>query len=125
MTRSRGFTLIELMLVVALVGILAVIAIPTIRAGRRNATVAAVATGLQFRLEQLQFTALSEQQEHVLVVVDVPGNDAGQCGSIFSSGCGRVFDLRAPTRRSTRTAPRRCRERRRRRARAPAARRAR
>jgi len=97
MTRSRGFTLIELMLVVALVGILAVIAIPTIRAGRRNATVAAVATGLQFRLEQLQFTALSEQQEHVLVVVDVPDNDAGQCGSIFSSGCGRVFDLRAPT----------------------------
>ena len=33
----------------------------------------------------------------MLVVADVPDNDASLCGTILSSGCARVFDLRSPT----------------------------
>jgi type II secretory pathway pseudopilin PulG len=85
------------MIVVAIIGILAAAAIPVMRAGRKNATVEAAAFELQMRIEQLQFTSLSEQADHVLVIVDAPGNDPSGCGSFFTSRCTSAFDLRAPT----------------------------
>lgn len=97
MRTDRGFTLIELVIVMAIVGILAALSISWLRAGRRNADVASASYDLQMRIEQLQFVALSEQTEQLLVVVDVPGNDAAQCGTVLSAGCARVFHLRGPT----------------------------
>jgi hypothetical protein len=48
------------------------------------------------RIEQLQYQALSEQLDHVLVIADVPNNDPTQCQSLLSSGCAQVYQLRNP-----------------------------
>ncbi|HEX9402279.1 MAG TPA: prepilin-type N-terminal cleavage/methylation domain-containing protein [Anaeromyxobacter sp.] len=97
MVRHRGFTLIELAIVIAMVGILATLAYASMRAGQRNATANNVAFELQMRIEQLQFAALSEQTEHVLIVADAPGNDFSGCGAILTAGCARAFDVQGPT----------------------------
>ncbi len=96
MRRQRGFTLIELAIVMLLVGVLASLAYAWNRAARRNAGVAATTAGLQMRIEQLQYQALAAQVDHVLVIADVPNNDASVCSSILSSGCARIYQLRSP-----------------------------
>jgi prepilin-type N-terminal cleavage/methylation domain-containing protein len=96
MRRQRGFTLIELAIVLLIVAALASLALTWNRAARRNAGVGSVTAVLQMRIEQLQYQALAEQLDHVLVILDVPNNDATQCRSILSSGCARVYQLRNP-----------------------------
>jgi prepilin-type N-terminal cleavage/methylation domain-containing protein len=96
MRRQRGFTLIELMMAVAIFAVLAAIGITWSRASRRNAGVAATTAALQMRIEQLQYQALADQVDHVLVLLDVPNNDATQCGSILSSACARLYQVRNP-----------------------------
>ena len=96
MRRNRGFTLIEMMIVVAVISILATLAFSWMRAARRNAGVAAISYELEMRVDQLPFVALSEQTDQLLVIADVPNNDAAECGSILSAGCARVFHLRGP-----------------------------
>jgi prepilin-type N-terminal cleavage/methylation domain-containing protein len=95
MRSRRGFTLIELAIVLAVAGILAVASFTLTRAARRNAGVQAAGVAVRMRVDQLQFIALAEQRDQLLVVLDVPGNDAAQCGKILDAGCARVFHLRA------------------------------
>jgi prepilin-type N-terminal cleavage/methylation domain-containing protein len=96
MRKGRGFTLIELAIVLAVVAILAAVTGSYMIASRRNAGVGGAATGVQMRIEQLQYLALSQQTTQLLVVADVPNNDATACGTIRSAACARVFHLRNP-----------------------------
>jgi prepilin-type N-terminal cleavage/methylation domain-containing protein len=92
MSKRRGFTLIELVIVLALVAIVAVSAIVTMRAATRNANVGAVAWNLALRLQGQRALALANQRDRVILVADAAGNDASSCGALGGS-CSFVYVL--------------------------------
>jgi len=94
--RPRGFTLIEVAVVLAIITVLAVAAYTISRAQARNVQLSQAAGELQLRAAGLRSKALSDGQDHLLVVVDAPNNDASQCGWSHSAGCARYFILYSP-----------------------------
>lgn len=81
MRANRGFTLLEMAVTVAIIAIVTALAIPTMRAARRNATVQATAFEVALRLDGLRNRALRDQRDLLAIVVDAPGNDPSQCPS--------------------------------------------
>jgi prepilin-type N-terminal cleavage/methylation domain-containing protein len=92
--RAKGFTLLELAVTIAIVGILAAMAYGISRAAVRNATLGSIAFDLSARLGGLKYSAITEQRDYLFVVLDAP--DATACGVTSPSSCGRWFLLRNP-----------------------------
>jgi type II secretory pathway pseudopilin PulG len=97
MGSRRGFTLIELTIISALVLILAYASFSTYRAVKRNSSVSAASWEVALRIQGLRTQALSEQRDLLAVVVDAPANDASGCGIGSDDGCARLFVLAEPT----------------------------
>lgn len=93
MPSERGFTLLEVAVTVAIVGVVAAMAIPIVTAARRNASVGSAAWDLALYLKGPRAKALTEQKDLVFVLVDAQGNDARGCGMLAREKCVRRFLL--------------------------------
>lgn len=93
MKRSRGFTLLELVVTVAILGALMTAAVVSFRSAQRNANISAAAFDLVLKLQGYRTRAMNEQRD-LLVVVN--GGDGGACELLRQSGCVHVFTLGAP-----------------------------
>lgn len=92
----RGFTMIEIVIVLAIVGIVAAIAVASFEATRRNTSLDAIAQEIGAQAQGLRSRALGEQVDHILLLVSPPGNDVSNCGIVAVGDCVRAFVLRAP-----------------------------
>lgn len=86
--------MLEAMVVVVIVGIVAAMAIPTVRAARRNATLSGKSFEVALWLDGLRTRALRDQRDLVAVIVDVPGNDPAPCARGDDRSCGRYVLVR-------------------------------
>jgi prepilin-type N-terminal cleavage/methylation domain-containing protein len=93
MRRGRGFTLIEMVVVIALVAVVAGLAVAGMRAARRNASMGGSSFELVLKLQGLKTKALNEQRDHLAVL---HGGDGGACELLRREGCVRLFVLAEP-----------------------------
>ncbi len=91
--RTHGFTLVELMVVVAIAAVVTTVGFIAGRAGKANANLRSSVFELAIRLTGQRSTALDEQQDRVVVIVDAPDNDASKCSITSEAGCARYFVL--------------------------------
>jgi type IV fimbrial biogenesis protein FimT len=81
---SRGFSLLELCVGLALVALLTGIAAPSFRVGLRNAAVRTAAYELMTGLQQARATAIVESRPGVFCIADAAGNCRGSAGAAAS-----------------------------------------
>lgn len=98
-TRARGFTLIELATVVAIIGVLATVAIGISRYAQRNASLGSATHEFIQRLRGLRSTAMVENRDYAFVFADSATGAARKgmdCGFFSSNTCARWWVLRVP-----------------------------
>lgn len=96
MRRGRGFTLIELAVVVAIIGVLTAAALGIMRMAQSNASLGSATFEFVHRLRGLRATAMRENQDYVFVFADSVTADAMDCGPFNGNRCARWWVLRTP-----------------------------
>ncbi len=95
MRRSRGFTLIEMAVVIGIIAVLAAVAVGVMRAAQRNATLGSATFEFVQRLRGLRFTAMRDNQDYVFVFANSVSADASDC-RFGNDRCARWWILKAP-----------------------------
>lgn len=97
MKPARGMTLFEVVVVLAVIGIIAALVVPNIKASSRNSHVVGATQEIRTRLGGLRTTAMAEAVDYVAVIVDAPGSDASECGMLNPGSCAQYIVLREPS----------------------------